>query len=193
MNRNSAIYLVEDEAVIALQLREILGQLGYHVCGHAMHGETALAQIPRLRPDLVLMDINLPGRLSGIETAARLRATSTAPVVFLSAYSDTATVADAVRTGPFGYVAKPVDEGELRATIEVALHKHREHEALRRAGPQPSDDAKMTLDVCPVCHRIQDHTARWRPLGDHLTAADPRFVPTRCPDCTTPAPQPATC
>lgn len=183
-----SIYLVEDEAVIAMQLQDILRLLGYRVCGHAARGETALAEIPRANPDLVLMDINLPGKLTGIQVAADLRHHTDVPVVFLSAYSSTDIVADAVRTGPFGYLTKPVDEHELHATIEVALHRHREHAQLRTASRQ-SPGASPAV-ICPVCHRVQDTAALWKPLDLHLaTGADQRFVCCRCPDCSAPEPQ----
>src|SRR3954453_14789320 len=82
------VLIVEDEALIAMEIADRLSSLGYTVCGSASRGEQALDEIQVTRPDLVLMDVRLAGKLTGIETAARLRETRGLPVIFLSAYSD---------------------------------------------------------------------------------------------------------
>src|SRR5262245_65628877 len=93
------IYLVEDEALIAMELSDRLTDLGYAVCGRAAYGEKALEEIPVVRPSIVLMDIQLAGKLTGIETALRLRPQIDVPVVFLSAFSDAPLIAEAMRAG----------------------------------------------------------------------------------------------
>jgi signal transduction histidine kinase len=133
------IYIVEDEALIAMELSDRLTHLDYEVCGRAAHGEKALEEIPAVRPSIVLMDIQLAGKLTGIETALRLRPQVDVPVVFLSAFSDARLVAEAIAAGSFGYLVKPFEERELHATLQVALYKHqveqmlRSQEELRRA------------------------------------------------------------
>ncbi|HBL25484.1 MAG TPA: hybrid sensor histidine kinase/response regulator, partial [Acidobacteria bacterium] len=125
------IYIVEDEALIAMELADRLAHLGYEVCGRAAQGERALEEIPPARPDLVLMDVQLAGALNGIETAARLRDRCDVPVVYLSAFSDPGRVGEAVGTGPFGYLVKPFEERELHATLQAALAKHQVEQLLR--------------------------------------------------------------
>lgn len=124
MNR-PRIYIVEDEALIAMEISDRLTHLGYDVCGKATRGEQALEEIPQLAPDIVLMDIRLAGKLTGIDTAAKLRQRLDLPVVYLTAFSDTQLIEAAISTEPFGYLLKPFEERELHATLQAALYKHR--------------------------------------------------------------------
>lgn len=119
--RPHRIFLVEDEALIVMELSDRLTQLGYEVCGTAAWGERAVDQIVALAPDLVLMDIRLAGQMSGIETAAALAQRYQVPLVFLSAYSDAALLEEAGTVAPYGYLVKPFDERELHATIQTAI------------------------------------------------------------------------
>jgi CheY-like chemotaxis protein len=126
MREPHAIHLliVEDESVVALDLRLGLEDLGYQVQGSAASGEEAIRMAAQRRPDLVLMDIRIRGNLDGIETAAILRRRHDMPVVFLSAHSDADTLGRAERAGMDAYLIKPVGFEELRAAIERALMKH---------------------------------------------------------------------
>lgn len=127
------VFVVEDEALIAMELRDRLTDLGYVVCGSASRGEQALELISTSAPDLVLMDVRLAGSLSGVDTAKRLRHQLDVPVIFLSAYSDAEVLREASEVQPFGYLVKPFDERELHATIQVALYKYRMDRALRES------------------------------------------------------------
>jgi diguanylate cyclase (GGDEF)-like protein/PAS domain S-box-containing protein len=117
------LFVVEDEAFIALEIRSRLQKLGYEVCGIAASGKVALEKIPDLEPDLVLMDIRLPGGLSGIDTAARVWKEFDIPVVFLTAHADEETLSRAREAEPFGYLIKPFRERALRIGIEMALQQ----------------------------------------------------------------------
>ncbi|MBN1782764.1 response regulator [bacterium] len=127
------IYIVEDEAILAQDIRRRLEMLRYDVTGISASGDKALRQIGENRPDLVLMDIVLRGELNGIETAEMIRDRFRLPVVFLTSFSDPETVQKAISTQPYGYITKPVNERELFSTIELALHKHETEEALRKS------------------------------------------------------------
>ncbi|WP_157266028.1 ATP-binding response regulator [Azohydromonas aeria] len=116
-----SILIVEDEAVIALDLQCQLEDMGYRVLGPAESGPQALALAAQERPDLVLMDIRIQGPIDGIETAARLGRVGGPPVVFLTSHSDDDTVAQAARTSPSGFLTKPFEGRALRAAIEMAL------------------------------------------------------------------------
>lgn len=118
---SARVFVVEDEAVIAIDLRERLTALGYTVCGTAAKGETALPAIAELRPDLVLMDVNLAGAVDGVQAAQRMHAYHDAPVVFLTAYADADLIARVAETTSYGYLVKPFEERELHATLQVAL------------------------------------------------------------------------
>jgi PAS domain S-box-containing protein len=123
MESPCSILIVEDEAVIALDLQLQLEDMGYRVLGPAESGPQALALAVQQRPDLVLMDIRIQGPIDGIETAARLGRVSGLPVVFLTSHSDDETVAQAARTSPCGFLTKPFESRALRAAIEMALSR----------------------------------------------------------------------
>lgn len=119
------LLVVEDERIVAMGLRKQLQALGYDVVALASSGEEAVLKAGELRPDLVLMDINLDGDMDGVEAAAAVRARFRTPVVFLTAYS-TAEVLDRAKvTEPYGYILKPYEQRELHVVIETALYKHR--------------------------------------------------------------------
>ena len=109
MNK-TRLLIVEDEAIVAADLQSRLPQLGYQVAGTAASGEHALALAEQVQPDLVLMDIHLPGTMDGIETAREMRARFRLPVVFLTAYAEGATLQRAKLAEPFGYILKPFEE-----------------------------------------------------------------------------------
>ncbi len=129
----SSILIVEDESVVALDLKLQLQELGYAVPGIAASAEQAIAQAEKYMPDLVLMDVRLQGLMDGIEAAGLLRQARNVPVIFLTSHSDSETVARAARTAPYGYLTKPYQLKELRAGIEVALTKARMERQLQEA------------------------------------------------------------
>jgi PAS domain S-box-containing protein len=124
------ILVVDDEAAITTQLEERLTRLGFEVAGCASSGEEAVKMAERIHPDLILMDIVMPGKWDGIESAARIQQTMDIPIIFLTAYGDDRFVKRAKRIGPFGYIIKPFQESELRANVELALYNQRMREKL---------------------------------------------------------------
>jgi len=131
--QDASILIVEDEAIIAFEIHAELESLGYHVTGTAYRGEDALLLAEQQRPDLVLMDINLRGKLDGIEVALILKERYSIPVVFLTAMVDDATIQRAKICEPNGYIIKPIRQDELRTTIVYALHKHKLESSLRQS------------------------------------------------------------
>ncbi len=125
------VLIVEDETLIAMELKDRLERNDYTVCGVVARGEEAIGQFERFKPDLALMDVHLAGKLNGIETAKELQAKKNIPVIYLTAYSNPQLVEQASKTRPYGYLIKPFEERELRATIEVALYKHRMEQWVR--------------------------------------------------------------
>ncbi len=120
------ILIIENEGVIALDLDQRLTQLGYAVIGIFASGEQALYYAAQLAPDLVLMNIRLQGTLDGIQTALALREFWDAPIIYLTASTDAETIRRAEQTQPGGYLVKPVDDLELRATLQCALAVRRQ-------------------------------------------------------------------
>jgi PAS domain S-box-containing protein len=119
------ILIVEDEPIVALDLQQEIRQMGCEVVGVAESAEEALLAVSACRTDLVLMDIRIAGNLDGIQTARLLRGLYRTPTIFLTSYSDESTIARAARAMPYGYLTKPFQSGELKATLRVALHRAR--------------------------------------------------------------------
>ena len=118
------ILVVEDEAIIANDLRRRLERLGYEVVGIADNGADALAMAAEHKPTLVFMDIIIQGPIDGIETATKLVRRMDVPIVFLTAHADEATVQRAKAVGPYGYLVKPFEERELHTTVEITVYRH---------------------------------------------------------------------
>ncbi len=142
----SKILVVDDEAIITMQLEERLSAMGYIVAGMAASGEEAVDKSRRLRPDLVLMDIVMPGKMNGIEAAKIVTKELDIPVVFVTSYADDAIIEKAKSVRPYGYIVKPFNELEIKAAIEVALFRkatEREEQALiKTAQEKTSPDYK---------------------------------------------------
>jgi PAS domain S-box-containing protein len=130
---NKRILVVEDGLIMARDIERRLHTMGYGVAGLAQSGEEAIRMVGHVKPDLVLMDVSLRGGVDGIQTAQRIREIMDIPVVYVTAYSDDATLSRAWATNPFGYVLKPFEEKELRTTIEMALYRHTLDKVLRES------------------------------------------------------------
>lgn len=133
MHDLARILIVEDDRVVARDIRSQLTQLGYLVVANTQRGDEAALLALELAPDLVLMDIRLEGDIDGVEAADLIRRQQAIPVVFLTAYADDPTVERATRTEPFGYLLKPFDDLQLRTAIEMALYKSRTERKLRES------------------------------------------------------------
>lgn len=127
------ILVVEDELIVAEDLKMTLASLGYDVAGVTGTGEGAIDLAEKTRPDLILMDIMLAGELDGISTADRIQKILSVPVIYVTAYAGEALITRAKSTKPFGYIVKPFNEREVRSNIEIALYRHRmEQETKKR-------------------------------------------------------------
>ena len=127
------LMLVDDEVVITTQLEETLTSMGYEVLGMAASGKEAVEMAKDLRPDLVLMDIVMPGELDGIAAAEKIKAELNIPVIFLTAHTDKSLVNKAKYLGPGGYILKPFQAGQIKVTIEIALYKSEMEKKLQKA------------------------------------------------------------
>ncbi|MBT4289642.1 MAG: PAS domain S-box protein, partial [Deltaproteobacteria bacterium] len=116
------ILIVEDEAIIAMEIESCIQSLGYEVTSTVDTGEKAIKKAEVDNPDLILMDIRIKGDMDGIEAAEIIRNRFGIPVIFSTAYLDQERIERAKITMPFGYVLKPVQERDLRVTLEMALY-----------------------------------------------------------------------
>ena len=151
------ILIVDDEVIIARMLELMLTDMGYSIAAQAHSGEEALEKAAETLPDLALMDINLPGKLDGIETAAHLQRVHDVPIVYLSAHCSDTILERAKITAPFGYVMKPIKEKELYAAIEIALYKHQLEERSREMNDELERRvAERTLALQQSNQALQD-------------------------------------
>ncbi|HEX3035350.1 MAG TPA: response regulator [Thermodesulfobacteriota bacterium] len=130
-DRLAKILIVEDEIIVALDIKYILENLGYRVLDIATSGERAIKKAEETTPDLVLMDIGLSEGMDGVDSARKIRVSFDIPVVYLSAYSDKETLERADAAASYGYLHKPFAERDLHTAIQAALHKHMEERKIR--------------------------------------------------------------
>lgn len=154
------LMLVEDERVVALDLRQQLTALGYQVQTVVATGEKAVKEAVKHPPDLVLMDIHLEGAMDGIEAADEIRDKLNIPVVFLTAYAEDETLRRAMGSRPFGYLVKPCEGRELHATIQMALARR----AVEIAVEQSEARLKLAMKVAEI------GVVEWSPDSNRLRA-----------------------
>ena len=142
------ILVVEDQRLVAADIENTLKKLGYVVVGNVASGEDAISKSDELRPELVLMDVRLRGEMDGIQAAEIIRDRFNVPVVYLTAYADEETILRAKKTTPFGYLVKPFNERELRATIEIAFYTHQMERTLadERERRHAAEEFKILVD-----------------------------------------------
>jgi len=168
------ILVVEDERIVAHDLASALRELGYAVPATVATGEEAVERARELQPDVVLMDIRLPGAIDGIRAASSIRQEHDIAVIYLTAHSDDETLRRAMQTEPVGYLVKPFSPPQLRCAIEIALHRReinaRLHERQRWLATRMrcADDAEAAEEAGPkvsYLNLVAEALAGWR-LGE---------------------------
>ncbi len=150
--KKSKILVVEDDYGGVMYLQARLTQLGYEVCGIVGKGEEAIEMARSLKPDLIIMDINLAGSIDGIDAAVAIKRFLNVALIYLTAYEDDATVQKAKLSGPHGYLTKPIDSKSLKTTLEIVLNKFElenklvESELRYRTLVLTATDGVLTLD-----------------------------------------------
>ena len=123
MVKKARVLIVEDEALVAEDLKMAVTDLGYDVVGRADNAEEAVKKAVTLKPDVILMDIVLKGEKTGIDASHEIKAQINLPIIFLTAYTDIGLIDKAKSTEPYAYLVKPFQERQLLASIEMAMHK----------------------------------------------------------------------
>lgn len=162
------ILVVEDERIIAINICSTLKQYGYHAT-YVSEANDAIEQIESEHFDLVLMDIMLNGPMDGIEIAARIKRTKEIPVIYLTAYSDEATINRAKTTEPFGYLIKPFNSRDLYISVEMAIYKSQVQKHIRIVESRLAENQKwetIALVASGISHEINN------PLTSILNLAD---------------------
>ncbi len=142
--------IAEDEAIIRLDLKEMLEEEGVEVVGEAADGEAAVRLAREREPDLVIMDVKMPG-MDGLAAAERIAEETSCAVLILTAFSQKDLVRRAAEAGAMGYLVKPFQKSDLLPAIEIALARHEQMEALRKEG----EDARQRLETRKAVDRAK--------------------------------------
>ncbi|MCX7845149.1 MAG: response regulator [Dictyoglomaceae bacterium] len=162
MKRAVKVLIAEDEPIVRMDLRELLESQGYQVIGEASDGQSAVNIARREKPDVVIMDIRMPG-MDGIEAAKILTEEEISPVIFLTAYSDRELVERAKEVGVVAYLVKPFKETDLFPTIEVAIARFKEFLQLK----EEIKDLKDALETRKLVDRAKGLLMDMEGLKEH--------------------------
>ncbi|MBR1759895.1 MAG: response regulator [Schwartzia sp.] len=158
------IVIADDEAIIRMDLREMLEEAGHEVVGETANGRRAVAIVRDTRPDLVVLDIKMPD-MDGVEAARMIAADHLAPVLLLTAFDDAELIRRATEAGVLAYLVKPVSEKSLFPAMEIALSRWRETESLEKelAETRDSLETRKLLDrakgILMQAHGISEEEA----------------------------------
>lgn len=144
------VLIAEDEPIVRMDLRELLESQDYQIVGEAPDGQSAINIARREKPDVIIMDIRMPG-MDGIEAAKILTEEEIAPVIFLTAYSDRELVEKAKEVGVVAYLVKPFKENDLFPAIEIAIARFKEFLQLK----EEVNDLKEALETRKLVDRAK--------------------------------------
>jgi DNA-binding NarL/FixJ family response regulator len=188
MTQSIRVLVAEDEALVAEMIEGLLSEIGCSVAGRASDGREAVARTRELLPDVVLMDLEMPGG-DGVEATRQIHAAGLAPVVVLTAHVTRDWHDRAVRAGAGGYLGKPVTARALEHTIRVARARFRERVELEAriatlAGALERALSRGMLPVCAECRRVRDDDRYWQEVESYISGrTEDDFVHGLCPDC----------
>jgi PAS domain S-box-containing protein len=168
MVEKARIMVVEDEAVISMEIQDRLTKMGHSICATAVSGEEAVCVATDRRPDLILMDVQLRGEADGVQAAKQIRDKIEIPVIYLTAFADDSTVERARQTEPFGYLIKPFSEKELYAAIEMALYKHSMEARLKESQRQYATTVRCIAD-CVIVTDTEMRVTLMNPAAQGVT------------------------
>jgi DNA-binding NarL/FixJ family response regulator len=148
------VMIVEDEVIVAEDLRRNLHACGYDVPGYAVDGQEAVSMALRIMPDLILMDVFLDGTFNGIAAARTISQAIDASIIFVTGHSADSVVDEAVRSGADGYIVKPFQLGQVTSAIKLALHRRR-HDVQRKSQSRiPSGDIGRDEPFAAITQRL---------------------------------------
>jgi PAS domain S-box-containing protein len=162
------ILIVEDEKIVAWDIKEALEKLGHRVYEGATTASEAILTASVVKPDLVLMDIQLQGEMNGIAAAEEIYRRYNIPVVYLTAYADEQTLAQATQTNPFGYIVKPFQSKQLHTTIQIALQRHQLEQSIKQQQAWLSNTLTSIGDAA-IATDLSGIVTFMNPMAEHLT------------------------
>lgn len=163
-----SLLVVEDEVLVARDIKSRLTRMGYEVVGTAGKGAEAIEKALTLRPDLILMDIHLQDDIDGVDAAITIRETYDVPVIFCTAYSNQETLDRAKVSTPYGYVLKPFDNRELEINIEIAFYKHQVEKDLSNA-KRRLDATLTSISDGVIVTDLEGKICLFNPMAEKIT------------------------
>ena len=154
------ILVAEDEPIIGLDIQNTLQNLGYDVPEVVSSGEDAVKKSEELKPDIILMDIVLSGKIDGIDAVKQITEKQDIPIIYLTAHTEKITFDLARETNPYGYLVKPLGKSDLYTAIETALHRHEMERKLRESEGRMSL-AQQAADIGTWDLNLQDDILTW--------------------------------
>ncbi len=124
---NLKVLIVDDEIILAMDVKNQLEKLGYNVVGIANNGEDAIKLTKERTPDVILMDIVIKGDMDGIDTTQQINKLYDTPIIYTTAYFDDDILKRAKKTKSYGYIIKPYQDGQINTAILIAITKHKQH------------------------------------------------------------------
>lgn len=191
------VLVVDDSELFRQSTCRILKVLGYDVVGEAENGSQAVAQTLEVRPDLVLMDVEMP-ELNGIEAARKIQDAQPTPVVLLTAHDSLEVIREARDAGVAAYLVKPLDPQELQRIVTISLARFEDWVALRRANEELAQrnvqlqkalraikTLRGLLPLCAWCGRkIENEAGEWVSLETYIEShSEVEFTHGICPEC----------
>jgi CheY-like chemotaxis protein len=183
------VLVAEDEGLVAVMVGRMLERLGHSVVGYAPDGAAALSMAVLRKPDLILMDVDLP-EMDGIEVARRLTESAPTPVVVLTAHQSVELVQRAAAAGVGAYLTKPPSEQALAQAIPITLARFADVAALRSAlAERDAAHGAVTplegiIPICSYCRRVRDQRERWQKLESYIARnTSASFTHGICPSC----------
>ncbi|HUI09197.1 MAG TPA: response regulator [Bacteroidota bacterium] len=189
VRRNLSVLVAEDDALVSDIIEHQLGLIGCAVVGKASDGTQVVEKSRELAPDIVLMDIEMPG-LDGLQATEEIQRTAPRPVVLLTAHESPDLVARAGRAGAGGYLVKPTTPEELDRTLAIAVARFNDLMELRRLNEQLTAALASVktlsglLPICASCKKIRDDRGYWLAVEAYIMGhTDARFSHGCCPEC----------
>ncbi len=196
INEEVRVLIVEDDPLVGEMIRGSLEQAGYIIAGKAIDGRQAVEMAPALQPDVILMDIEMPG-MNGIEATRHIQECCPTPVVILTAYERPELVEQASAAGVGAYLLKPPTRPDLNRAITIAMARFEDMMELRHLNAElqtRNEELQAALDkvkllsgllpICANCKKIRDNDNYWHDMAVYIRDhSEANFSHGICPDC----------
>ena len=196
MKTSIRVVIAEDDFLVSREVRRALKNIGHEVVAEVSNGEAAVEKICELRPDVVLMDIQMP-RMDGLQASRRIQARCPTPVVVLTAHESPDLVERASDTGVGAYLTKPPKPAEIERAITIAMARHGDLMACRRLYQELAQRTRALetamaeiktlrgiLPICANCKKIRDDAGYWNQIESYIRErSEAEFSHSICPDC----------